>query len=42
MRQVTHERLVIALCSIADHDPWQLFDEYPEEAQVLLTNADVC
>jgi len=28
--QVTHQRLLLALCHHVDHEPWQLFDDYPE------------
>ena len=28
--EMTHERLVLALCHLVDHEPWQLRDDYPD------------
>ena len=28
--EITHERLVLALCHLVDHEPWQLRDDYPD------------
>ena len=35
--QVTHERLVLALCYLIDHDPWQIFGTVPSAFRRLVS-----
>jgi hypothetical protein len=35
--QVTHERLVLALCYLVDHDPWQIFGTVPSAFRRLVS-----